>query len=57
MDEGRYEILAVSQSPEHPEAVSGDTGGFLTIVAQVWSLTHFYSVDFSQSGIGVNKCV
>ena len=24
---------------------------------QVWSLTQFYSVDFSQSGIGVNKCV
>ena len=24
---------------------------------QVWSLTQFYSVDFSQSRIGVNKCV
>ena len=24
---------------------------------QVWSLTIFYSVDFSQSRIGVNKCV
>ena len=58
MDEGRYEILAVSQSPEHPEAVSGgDTGSFLTIVAQVWSLTQFYSVDFSKSRINVKKCV
>ena len=26
-------------------------------VVQVWSLTQFYSVDFSQSRIGVNKCV
>ena len=24
---------------------------------QVWSLIQFYSVDFSQSRIGVNKCV
>ena len=24
---------------------------------QVWSLTQFYSVDFSQSKIGVKKCV
>ena len=24
---------------------------------QVWSLTQFYSVDFSQSWIGVNKCI
>ena len=24
---------------------------------QVWSLTQFYSVDFSQSRIGVKKCV
>ena len=24
---------------------------------QVWSLTQFYSVDFSQSRIGVEKCV
>ena len=23
----------------------------------VWSLTQFYSVDFSQSRIGLNKCV
>ena len=26
-------------------------------LVQVWSLTQFYSVDFSQSRIGVNKCV
>ena len=24
---------------------------------QVWSLTQFYSVDFTQSRIGVKKCV
>ena len=27
------------------------------VVHQVWSLTQFYSVDFSQSRIGVGKCV
>ena len=27
------------------------------LVFQVWSLTQFYSVDFSQSRIGVSKCV
>ena len=26
-------------------------------MSQVWSLTQFYSVDFSQSRNGVNKCV
>ena len=26
-------------------------------VGQVWSLTQFYSVDFSKSRIGVKKCV
>ena len=26
-------------------------------LSQVWSLTQFYSVDFSKSRIGVNKCV
>ena len=28
-----------------------------TELLQVWSLTQSYSVDFSQSRIGVNKCV
>ena len=38
----------------HSSAHSGQpqAGNF-----QVWSLTQFYSVDFSQSRIGVNKCV
>ena len=27
------------------------------VTVQVWSLTQFYSVDFSHSRIGVNKCV
>ena len=30
---------------------------WLTGERQVWSLTQFYSVDFSQSRIGVEKCV
>ena len=29
----------------------------VTVLKQVWSLTQFYSVDFSQSRIGVKKCV
>ena len=29
----------------------------LLLLSQVWSLTQFYSVDFSQSRIGVKKCV
>ena len=33
--------------------LEGDLAG----VAQVWSLTQFYSVEFSQSRIGVKKCV
>ena len=28
-----------------------------TVLFQVWSLTQFYSVDFSQARIGVKKCV
>ena len=29
----------------------------MELVDQVWSLTQFYSVDFSKSRIGVSKCV
>ena len=29
----------------------------LSVDVQVWSPTQFYSVDFSKSRIGVNKCV
>ena len=29
----------------------------LTAAGQVWSLSQFYSVDFSKSRMGVNKCV
>ena len=31
--------------------------GLDTAQVQVWSLTQFYSLDFSKSRIGVNKCV
>ena len=33
------------------------TGNLGSDSVQVWSLIQFYSVDFSQSRIGVNKCV
>ena len=39
----------------------GDGVGGVTVMAgaaeQVWSLTPFYTVDFSQSRISVKKCV
>ena len=35
----------------------GSSVGFSVGSSQVWSLTQFYSVDFSKSRIGVNKCV
>ena len=34
-----------------------DTITLVSSVPQVWSLTQFYSVDFSKSRIGVKKCV
>ena len=36
---------------------AGDTTPSGPAKSQVWSLTQFYSVDFSQSRTGVNKCV
>ena len=39
----------------HRERLVGEVG--LLQVLQVWSLTQFYSVDISQSRIGVKKCV
>ena len=56
---GFYEIV-------HPwDELHPDVGGTavschhsipVAAVVQVWSLTQFYSVDFSQSRIGVKKC-
>ena len=54
---------AISASAEKGEAllsgltdeIEGD--GADAVEAQVWSLTQFYSVDFSLSRIGVKKCV
>ena len=48
------------------EAVVAPVNGFLAaegppvagrLEVQLWSLTQFYSIDFSQSRIGVKKCV
>ena len=36
---------------------SGGEPGTAAEAYQVWSLTQFYSVDFSKSRIGVKKCV
>ena len=44
--------------PHSASCTHGDEkGGRVQLGVQVWSLTQFYSVDFSQSRIGVNKCV
>ena len=44
--------------PVPPPAFRGlDLPLSLAEVVQVWSPTQFYSVDFSQSRIGVKKCV
>ena len=34
-----------------------DARGMMIGITQVWSLTQFYSLDFSQSRIDVKKCV
>ena len=39
------------------DRVAAGVGFELKPEEQVWSLTQFYSVDFSQSRIGVKKCV
>ena len=41
--------LSTNESPSSPSSIP--SGG-----RQVWSLTQFYSVDFSPSRISVNKC-
>ena len=46
----------VSAAPTH-QAYKKETSVRKSNVNQVWSLTQFYSVDFSKSRIGVNKCV
>ena len=43
----------VAESLDRPKPVLALGVG----ATQVWSLTQFYSVDFSKSTIGVNKCV
>ena len=44
-------------SEEHLVLVVFEVDGEEPGVEQVWSVTQFYSVDFSQSRIGVKKCV
>ena len=45
------------EDPSDVEAVTVDPGAPVTLDngQQVWSLTQFYSVDFSQSRVSVNK--
>ena len=47
--------MVVVGGGEFGSAVAGDLG-VSAGVNQVWSLTQFYSVDFSQSRIDVKKC-
>ena len=62
-----HKLVDIWSRAGHPHTpnVRRDGGGFgagvgeggASVVSQVWSLTQFYSVDFSQSRIGVKKCV
>ena len=40
-----------------PSVITSLANGHGACFQQVWSLTQFYSVDFSQLRIGINKCV
>ena len=50
-------LLAGSQSTTQGLAGLRRIPGTTSRFYQVWSLTQFYSVDFSKSRIGVHKCV
>ena len=52
---GKIRTWIHEQDLESLEKVLWEGEGFALL--QVWSLTQFYSVDFSQPRIGVNKCV
>ena len=46
-----------ADAPKVVYLVRSRSRGWRQVIRQVWSLTHFYSVDFSKSRIGVKKCV
>ena len=55
MTEGRQ-----FKGPSFDDGQAGRVIASLAVAAmidQVWSLAHFYSLDFSKSRIGVKKCV
>ena len=60
--EGKADLKVLSEMLADKEFFFGDEPHSLDLVtfahlAQVRTLTQFYSVDFSQSRIGVKKCV
>ena len=50
-------LLSIVLVAAHDGTASGRLVIAVVAVAQVWSLTQFYSVDFSKSRIDVQKCV
>ena len=55
---GKSSDLRLQWDPERPEPrMVQQGGGGDASVNQVWSLTQFYSVDFSKSRISVKKCI
>ena len=51
------EHLAEMVEEMGPVVSAREEGEIRKMVSQVWSLTQFYSVDFSNSTIDVKKCV
>ena len=53
------EMIGIMQEYGEVVCVMGSAANYhnVPVFLQVWSLTQFYSVDFSKSRIGVKKCV
>ena len=53
------EMIGIMQEYGEVVCVMGSSANYhnVPVFLQVWSLTKLYSVDFSQSRIGVKKCI
>ena len=51
------EVADNNNMPINPDADNGTYTFLQYCCDQVWTITQFYSVDFSQSRVTVNKCV
>ena len=51
------EVNGLRAAQEDTDLLTAQLVDLIGTSTQVWSLTQFYSVDFSQSRIGVNMCL